>query len=129
MTNAPLGSVDDWNDQRAIDYLQNFWEPQLGSQMLYDGKCATISYVEEEFPEQISLNDEKEIHFVQDIDWFPKMSEIFGIFKKLGIRVHDDSISYNRIFKNKPNTVIEAAQLLVDLRVVSMLRPDTALGL
>lgn len=129
MNNAPLGSEDDWDDQRAIDYLQNFWEPKLGSQMLHDGKYATISYVEEEFPEQVSLNDDKEIHFVQDLKWFPQMSEVFDVFKNLGIRVHGDSISYNRIFKNKPESLIEAAQMLVDLRVVSMIRPDTALGL
>ena len=129
MHKTPLGGEDLWDDQRAINYLPNFWEPKLGSQMLIDGEYTTIDHVEKDYPEQVSLKGDDSIHYVQDLEWFPEMSEVFDIFKNLGIKVFDDGVRYNRIFKSKPKTLIEAAQILVDLRVVSMIRPDTALGL
>lgn len=123
-----LENGDEWSDQRAVEYLQNFWEPKLGSQMLYDGDMKPIVHIEKEYPDQILLEGDTTVHFVQDLEWAPSMSEVFDIFKNLGIRVHEDSISYNRIFKGKPTTLVEAAQILVDLRVISMSQ-NTAMGL
>lgn len=120
---------DSWTKQRATDYLQNFWEPQKGSQILIDGEYTTIKRIEEDYPEQVELEGKEKIYFIQDLKWTPTMDEIFSIFESLGIGVHSDSISYNRIFKPKPQDLIEAAKSLVDLRVVSMIRPDQKIGL
>lgn len=125
----PLGSEDAWDNQRAVDYLQNFWEPKLGSQMLCDGNKKPITYIEQDYPDQVMLEDDDTIHYIQDLDWLPELSEVFSIFKTLGIRVHSDGIQYNRIFKNKPTTLIEAAQILVDLRVISISQNNPIMGL
>lgn len=116
----PLGSEDAWDDQRAINYLQNFWEPKLGSQMLCSGKKKRISHIEKDFPEQVLLEGDDIVYYIQDLEWSPDLAEVYSVFKTLGIRVHPDSIQYNRIFKNKPSSIIEAAQALVDFRVISI---------
>lgn len=112
---------DTWDNTRAINYLTNFWEPRVGSQMLVDGQLGLITYIEPDYPDQVQISNSESIHYLQDIQWHPDIEEIYEVFRNLDIKVYDDCIEYNRILKPKPESIIEAAQFLADIRSAGLL--------
>lgn len=102
--------------QEAIDYLTNFWEHKEGSQLLVDGSARKIEKVEPDYPEQITFEGLDRIHYVQDYQWSPVIEEIYDILKGRGVKVLDDSLMFQKVFKAKPTSIVEAAKTFVELR-------------
>lgn len=108
------------NSKEAIKYLQNFWKPTLGSGVELNGQRKKIIKIEPEYEEQIFLEGESKVFFLQDLEWHPTHKEIeYVLTDKFNLQFCSDCVRYNRQFWPRPKSFEDYAQIALSMRHIS----------
>lgn len=108
------------NFKEAVKYLQNFWTPNLGSNVEFEGERKKIVKVELEYEEQVFLEGESKVFFLQDLDWFPSVKEAQEILEtKFNVQFCSDCVRFNKQFWPKPKNLEDYANIALQMRHVS----------
>lgn len=105
-------------------YLQNFWIPKEGHNIVYQD----IKYTIEEIIEgaQAKCKDYDRIVWLQDIAWKPELSDIDEIVMRLGGTITGDkicvSIKNKRSYFVRPDTLPEYEKVVRQIRVYTAMR-------
>jgi hypothetical protein len=108
------------NSKEALKYLQNFWKPRLGSGVELDGERKKITKIEVEYEEQIFLEGESKVFFIQDLEWLPTNKEIEEVLAdKFDLQFCSDCVRYNRQFWPRPRELKDYANIALNMRQLS----------
>lgn len=100
-------------------YLQNFWKPTIGHQIIYKDKVVTIEYIDSKYPEQIKVKGVEEIVFLQDYSWKPSIGNMTQVLTDFGCVVYDGIIRVGkRSWKGVPTDIKDFAQLIREIRLI-----------
>ncbi len=100
-------------------YLQNFWKPIVGHQIMYKGKAATITFIDSKYPEQVKVKEADEIVWLQDHAWKPRIEDMLQVLTDFGCVTYNNIIRVGRrSWKGIPKDIKEYAQLIREIRLV-----------
>jgi hypothetical protein len=103
-------------------YLQNFWNPRKGNQVVYiDGNTYTIKKILEDQVVLVELPDRA--IWIQDLGWKPSLEDCDEIAAKFSAQIVGNQILFKtteqRCFFERPNSVSEYRDIIRQLRVLN----------
>lgn len=120
--------------EESIDYIQNFWLPAPGDQIIanynpafYSDENSMIQKIENidtDYPEQIMIENQDDIRFVQDYMWRPSLEQLDQLIINLGARDYNETLGINGIEMPKPKDFIEYCQTIALIRHYSQLKSN-----
>lgn len=106
----------------------NFWEHSIASQVALDGNIYEIAEIHPSDKSQVRLRPVEDWHglplpswhFIQDLDWVPTVEEGMKILSNLGVEIFDKHVRFKNIMRDRPTSVEEVYNTLVEYRIDSM---------
>jgi hypothetical protein len=108
-------------------YLENFWDHRIGSLIETPSGLRRVAEIDPTYPEQVRLEGDSHISYIQDFNWHPENQELDGILQRLGIAVYQDSIGLRQSFLQRPTTWAEYAQAIRTFRNLGLLHGEDLL--
>jgi len=107
--------------EHIYEYLQNFWNPQVGHTVKQsENNTYTVSRIDDQYPEQVEFEQVPDkVFFIQDFEWEPRFEDLDWILEKIGLTKLKDGWQYEEMFFKQPDCLEDYAKTLKTFRAFS----------
>lgn len=114
-----MSSLSDLTEE-DYNYISNFWKPKVGNEIFIENKKSIIKSIDNEYKEQIQIEDDSDIYYIQDAKWIPTLTNAVDLLKEINVNMGPQYCRYGKAIYATPDNVKSAVQLLRQVRFLSV---------